>query len=292
MDSLESSNDKKNIFFITYVDSGKLVNSDGTNSFSFIIEGIEKAVHSHGYYLCFMTVSNDNLERELDRLSNNNCAGFILFAPEVSYEQLIYFNNLDIPFVLLENSFIDLSVSSVQENNHQGMKLAIDYLIQSGHKKIGYLTSSLDYNCFKERQHYAKKILKKYGLFNSDEEFFFPIGYPEQESYEGMKNLLCKSQELPDAFLSDCDLVAIGAIKACKDTGHIVPEDFSFVGFDNLPISSMIEPGLTTIHIYKDNLGTEAVELLMKHLRNTAKCTSHTVLFTTLVERNSVSDIN
>lgn len=281
----------KNICFITYIETGELVGADVSNSISFIIEGIEKRTQAHGYYLTFLSVSKEHLEDGIKQAAGSGCAGFILFAPELSKDQLYPFINLGVPFVLLENSYCDLPVSSVKENNSQGIQAALEYLIQSGHRKIGYLTSKLDFTCFKERQQRALELVSSYGL-DSAKSFFFPVGYPDSNSYQGTKKLLDTPPELPTAFLADCDLVAIGAMKAFKEKGYRIPEDISFVGFDNLPICTMVEPNLTTIHVFKNSLGMEAVELLFRLIDKSTDCAVKTELFTSLVVRNSVAVLN
>lgn len=280
----------KNICFLTYVDSGTLVGTEISSSVSFIIEGIEKSIHAHGYYLTFLSVFRERLAEGLERIAKADYAGFILFAPELSKDQLFPFMNLGIPFVMLENAYNELPVSSVKENNCQGIQAALDYLIQSGHRKIGYLTSMLDFTCFKERQKCAVETLCSHGL-EPDENFFVPVGYPDSASYEGTKKMLETPGELPTAFLADCDLVAIGAMKAFKEMGYQIPKDISFIGFDNLPICTMIEPNLTTVHIFKNSLGTEAAELLFRLIEQNTDCPIKAELYTSLIIRNSVSVI-
>ena len=99
---------------------------------------------------------------------------------------------------------------------------------------------------------------------------------------------MLKKAELPSAFLTDCDAVAVGAIKAFKENGFSVPEDISFIGFDNLPLCNMLEPPLTTVHIHKDALGTEAIHLLFRLINGTTDCSVKTELSTKLIVRNSV----
>lgn len=278
---------RKTIFFITYLDSGKLLGADTNTFFSFIVEGIESQVRAFGYTLMCVTIRRENLEAELAYIAASNCAGFIIFAPELAEEQLYPFLSLNLPFVLLENSYEIHGISSVSTNNREGIQAAFNYLVEAGHKKIGYLASGLNYNCFLRRQLYAQEFAKQKGFYDF-EQYVFSVGYPDASSYEGTKELLSQKTELPSAFLTDCDAVAVGAIKAFKENGFSVPEDISFIGFDNLPLCNMLEPPLTTVHIHKDTLGTEAIHLLFRLINGTTDCSVKTELSTKLIVRNSV----
>ena len=93
------------------------------------------------------------------------------------------------------------------------------------------------------------------------------------------------------AFLADNDLVAIGAMRGMQQLGYAIPEDFSFIGIADRPISSLIEPKLTTIRVPKERFGAEAVSQLVQQLDQ--PCTSYVKVAVNgeLVIRDSVKSL-
>ena len=72
----------------------------------------------------------------------------------------------------------------------------------------------------------------------------------------------------PDAFMAATDVMAIGVIKCLKNRGISVPEDVNVIGFDNIPLTTLIEPSLTTIAQPIKKLGIEAMNILIKKINN------------------------
>ena len=109
-----------------------------------------------------------------------------------------------------------------------------------------------------------------------------------QNGYRYMKELLNSRQksDLPDSFLATSDLLAMGAIKACRELGYKVPGDFGFISFDNLDISPFVSPALTTIEQNQVQMGTELFDLVCRLQKdNTIK--AQIVLPQTLIVRES-----
>ena len=90
------------------------------------------------------------------------------------------------------------------------------------------------------------------------------------------------------ALFSSHDLMAIGAYEAVFNRGLSVPDDISIVGHDNIRISSLVRPKLTTINTFKKNLGEAAVDLLMREMQGLGGVSLEEVFRTELVERESV----
>ena len=126
------------------------------------------------------------------------------------------------------------------------------------------------------------------------EKFTYTIGYPIDQAAEGILPVLKKHKksELPTAFLADNDLVAIGAMQGMKEFGYQLPDDFSFVGNADRPISSLVEPKLTTIRVPQERFGSEAVFQLIQQLQNQETSFTRVEINGELIVRDSVKDIN
>ncbi len=273
-----------NIGFIIYRAGMKLLEYD--SFFPLIIDGIDSAAKVNGYTISFITIDKSDVQEGIRRIKEANCCGIVIFATEMKEADLQPFIDSKLPFVLLDNHFNNYNINTVEVGNEQGTYRAVRYLYECGHRKIGYLRSDVDINRFLDRRKYAFHAMKEFGI-EDPERYEFVIGYPTEVAYQEMKKLLEKNVKLPTAFLSDNDQVAVGAMKACKEYGLRIPEDISFIGFDDRPVCFLSEPQLTTVAIPREDFGAEAVRLLLRgingdsiHIRSSICCK--------LIKRSSV----
>ena len=105
---------------------------------------------------------------------------------------------------------------------------------------------------------------------------------------EKLKKYLEEHQKLPTVFMADNDLLACRALRVFKEKGIRVPDEVSFVGFDNRTICSFVEPSMTTIQLPAEEMGELAVELLMKCLEHSLSTTMKYKINPKIVINNSV----
>lgn len=281
------------IGFVIFKRGGELV--EQTPFFPLILTGVEKTAKTHGYHLFVINFSTkENLEEQMNYIIRLGCKGIVIFATEMIGDDIEPFLQLDVPFVLLDNYYIDRHINSVALNNEQGTYALVEYLYRKGHRKIGYLGSRVNIASFIERKESYFRALRKFGLHDM-EPYCVDIGYPESNACDGLLKLLRDGIATPTAYISENDVVAYGAVMALKAFGLRVPEDISVVGFDDRPICTLIEPTLTTVRIPRFRFGSEAVELLVNKIRQAAeKVESHVKVevCVELIERESVRDIS
>ncbi len=263
--SVPTQTTSKTLSFVLYKEKGHLLGSN--TFFPLILEGIESSARKAGYSLNVINIERTNLERELSYITDSGCAGYVIFATEMHEDVVSQFESLGLPFVIFDNDFLDKDLDCVKVNNQQGTYIAAKYLAAMGHKKIGYLSSGLAINSFLERQKYALEAIRHFAP-DSPADNVYTIGYAHENARDGMDSLLktVNVKDLPTAFLVDNDLVAIGAMQSLKAHGYRVPEDFSFVGYDDRPICTLTEPPLTTVQLPRERFGASAVELLIRRL--------------------------
>ncbi|MBR2188329.1 MAG: LacI family DNA-binding transcriptional regulator [Eubacterium sp.] len=278
---------ERQIAFVNFKDKGELL---GMNSFfPLILDGIERTVRENGCRLTVLNIEKAKLDEQLKWFHESRCAGLVLFATEMKSADAKKFAALNIPFVVLDNEFYDVSADSVKLNNQQGTWLAARFLAEEGHKRVGYLSSGVDINSFHERQRCAVNALEESGIEDAAKHIY-TIGYPHESAEEGMMQLLKSrsKEELPTAFLTDNDLVAVGAMRAMQAMGYRVPEDFSLVGFDDRPICTMISPRLTTVAIPRETFGSSAVDRLINILNGRGREITTIEINCELVKRDTV----
>lgn len=262
-ESSYSEQQNKNIGFIIYRKGGQLL---GFNSFfPLIIDSLQLRARKYGYNLHYINVSHENVKQEINSIKDADCVGYVIFATEMQSEDLIPFKKMGIPYVLLDNHFDDEEINVVKVNNQQGTFLSVKHLYERGHRKIGYLRSGLQIRSFTERYKSAMDAMKQFGI-NDAEKYVFEVGYPSENAVKNMKEIIESGVELPTAFLADNDLISVGAMKALNDAGIDVPGEISFIGFDDRPICTLINPQLTTIQLPREIFGSEAMELLHRIL--------------------------
>lgn len=285
---MEPPGETRSIGFIIYTATGDLL---GYNSFfPFIMEGLENRARKYGYNICFITVRKENIQYDIQHIKDAGYCGCAIFATEMHEDDIAHFMKLEIPLVLLDNCFNTYSLNSVKINNQQGTYLAVQYLVKHGHKKIGYLRSGLDIDSFKERYRSAVNAMLSFGI-EMPEQYTYTIGYRTEAAAEGMTKLLEKGIGLPTAFLADNDIVAAGAMLACHEAGIKIPEELSFIGFDDRPECILCNPQLSTIRISRQYFGAEAIEVLIRMLNGETNIQMKIEIGTEMVERGSVYSV-
>lgn len=280
----------KNIGFVIYKNNGMLL---GMNSFlPLILDGIESSARNHGYNLLLISIERGDIENQIKYIQAANCKGYVIFATELQEEDLYYFDQIQLPYIVFDNYFIDRNINCIKVNNEQGTYLAVKCLHRLGHRKVGYLSSGLEINSFKEREKFAKSAIRFFKM-EAPDRYSYTIGYPNDTAETNMLQLLqnLSKSELPTAFLADNDLVAVGAIQALKKSGIRVPDDISVIGYDDRPICELIDPPLTTIRLPRAAFGAEAVERLIYMLERSSDQCIKVEINGELVMRSSTSAI-
>ena len=248
------------IYFVVYKKHGAVVTD--TPFFSEVSEGVDLTCKRLSYYLNIQYLhEEDDIEALLADWGRIGCRGIILLGTEMQARDLDPFLGTDIPLVLLDNYFEELCVNSVLINNIQGAYIATDYLIRKRKTQPGYLHSSYSINNFEERADGFYKAIRKHGMCTS-RSVVHRLTPSVEGAYADMKELLSQNEPLANCYFADNDLIAAGAARAFKEAGYRIPQDIAIVGFDNMPISTYIEPPLTTIHVPKQYMGQAAVQRL------------------------------
>jgi len=182
-----------------------------------------------------------------------------------------------------------ISFKKVVIDNEQGGFLATKHLIEKGHKKIAFISGGLERASFLLRYEGFKKAMG----FNNIPicEDYVKIGGLEK-GYEFMQELL-ELETPPTAVFFANDLNALLGYKALNDKGLKIPNNISIVGFDDIAMAKYSDPPLTTIKVYKEEIGSIAVRKLLDDIRadNPSNIAVTTIMPVKLIERESVRKI-
>lgn len=270
-----------------------LIISDIRNPFfAEVARGVEDAAHQAG---CDLVLCNSDLHPEkqlryVNSLVAKGIDGIIInWAAGLNRREEELLLSHGVPIVLLNSPIgIDL-LSTVSVDNFQGGFLAGSYLINLGHRKLAFIGGPEDQSRVAERKRGFLKANEKLTGRNK------PVVLHGDQSFSGGYQMAWKIiAEHPDvtAVFTHNDVMAFGLLRACSEAGRRVPNDISVVGFDNVDISQMIQPPLTTINQPKYEIGQAAVELLMRlKLEPERSEPVHRVFGVSLVERQSAAQL-
>lgn len=253
---------------------------------SAVIEGIEIKLREKGYYLM---VRNARSEDELFSLLRNwNMDGLILIGlfQDEFFEKLM---KADVPFVLVDSYIDNQKILNIGLEDCYGGYMATKHLIDKGHRNIIFASPIIKENgVVEERFKGYKKALKEAGIPYERKNVY----QQEITIIEGIE-LGHKLSERDDvsAIFATADILAAGIISGLNEKGKRVPDDYSVIGFDDLYISSLTAPRLTTIHQDVQEKGKIAAEALISVIEGQTIEKNNITLPVTLVERHSVKDI-
>lgn len=277
----------QSVYFIIYKKHGGVVAD--TPFFSELSDGISLFFRKHNVKLKISYIYEDEetLQKQIDDIQYSDCSGIILLGTEMTTEDLKPFLKLPIPLLLLDAYFETIPCDCVMINNTQGAYIATRYLLRKCKGKPGYLRSSCPISNFGERANGFFNAVRSFGL-SASQCIVHNLTPSMEGAYADMLEIIKSGENLADCYFADNDLIAVGAIKALKHCGYRIPEDISIIGFDNLPISSVIDPSLTTIHVPKKFMGEMAAKRLMWLMKEPHQPPLKIELTTELIVRNSV----
>ncbi len=255
--------------------------------FSELVKGMEDKSGESGYnvLLCNSYLSHKKELDYLEILRDKEVDGIIFLTTNETAEQTAFFKDFGKPVVVVDRQFQAMDLPSVGIDDHKAAFTAVNYLINLGHKNIGMVRSALQ-----DRSHgYNRydgycKAMEGAGLqVNPDN--VIEGDFSVKSGYNAMLKLL-SSGKPPSAVFFANDLMAVGGIRCITDSGMKVPDDISVMGFDDIPISSMFIPSITTTRQPFFDIGSKAMEKLIDFIHK-KEIEQYTVFETDLMLRNS-----
>jgi LacI family transcriptional regulator len=250
-----------------------------------LLKGAARAVRDSGYELVVysgggLRRSRQGWERRyLSRVSGTLTDGTVLVTPTVVDVQE------GAPVVAVDPHTGASLLPTVTSDNLEGAIRATEYLIRLGHRRIGFLAGRPDLESARLREQGFRQALHEAGI-SLDPELVRVGGY-EMDLAEGPARELLALRPRPTAVFAANDLMAIQMMRVAEMIGLRVPDDLSVIGFDNIPESALTEPGLTTIAQPIQDMGFEAVRMLVSLIDQTFSGPRQVTLPTSLVVRHS-----
>ncbi len=232
-----------------------------------ILAGIKAGLRKDKYDLILYTVDPTSQDvTPYEKLCNDRKVdGAIVEGLKLSDPYIEEIKNTEIPTVLIDIPILNDKVGYVSSDNVQAAFEATSYLIKLGHKNIGFINGHNDAAVSFERLEGYKKALYKNNIPYKDEYVVFD-DFTQDGGYNCFRKMIFENPEITAVFHAS-DLMAIGSLKAAQDLGMQVPDDISIVGFDDIELSSLITPGLTTIRQENYKIGYMAARHLVSIIK-------------------------
>ncbi len=271
---------------------GHTLNRDHDVFIADYIEGLGRGAKQHGMSLEILTFKTTPIEKIIEAAAESSAPGLIVLGTELSSADIAQFRAVDKPLVFIDTFDYYQPFDFVDMNNEESVYTIVSYLAERGHRDIGFVRSSMETRNFKLREEGFKKSLDLLGL-EFRERACFSVDSTYHGAYADMKRELAAGRALPTALFCANDIIACGCMRAFAEAGIRIPEDVSIIGFDDLPLSSVMEPGLTTIKVSKAQIGRMAMQTVTARFTKEGDGPSVKVLISgELVERNSVKSLN
>ena len=211
-----------------------------------------------------------------------------------SEKQIAQMEKICSSIVFVDSSPDEQKYDSVVLNFKLGVEEALNYLIQKGHKKIGFMgpTYKLDQKkrpAPEVRWQYFTEYMKKEGLY--EERWMIDTGNTGEDTRERVGNWMRSMGKLPTAILAYNEETAITAASVFRNSELNIPSDISIISFNDTPLSILIEPPLTSINAPLMEMGEMAVKLLTERIEDIHHLPCKVVMPLALTERSSVIEI-
>jgi len=266
---------------------GLLISDIRNLFFAELARGAEDAAYAAGYdiVLCNSDLHPEKQWAYLNSLREKRVAGIVMNTIlNLSEAQQTTLAKYRIPIVLLNRQSSDSPFSTLSADNVAGGELAASYLIALGHKVIAHFTGPQNHGNLSDR---CRGFLR---VCESAAAQVQAIVLHGDHSYNGgyeMTGKLLSEHRNVSAIFAGNDMMAFGVLRALSERGLAVPKDISLLGFDNVEISGIINPPLTTIDQPKYELGRGAVEILLLQAEGNDWVPVHRSFGVRLVERRS-----
>jgi LacI family gluconate utilization system Gnt-I transcriptional repressor len=265
-----------------------LVPSLSNAVFTEVLAGIQDALEADDYQILIGNTRYSDKEEEklLGIYLQSNPDGILLSGLKHSarVEQLLTTSR--VPIVSMMDMSTDPNQLTVGFSQYQAGIAMTRYLIDKGHKRIGFVGAQLDERTLKRADGY-RKAMQEAGL--ADPRLEVMVAEPSTIALgaELLGRILAQAPDCSAVFCCNDDL-AHGAIFQCQRRGIAVPQQLAICGFNDLPASAWMNPSLTTIGTPRYRIGFEAATLLRSVIKgNTPAATSIDLGFTLMARESA-----
>lgn len=280
--SYSKKNIKKNIFGCV---QRLTVEGNKDNYFTTILSGVSSGLSSHGKSLKFVFTQFDFESNNYQNIFKTYPNGLIIMG-NINYDAYKYLKTKIKYIVGIDTSYVD--IDNIRYNRFEAGVQAVEYLIDCGHKQIGYIGANIHTDKIVNLGRYEafNRVLSIHNL-TINPNWIIDSKWEKQTCFNETVKLF-QSENRPTALFVASDYMAITAIAAINSLGFKVPDDVSIIAISDIAEAAYTTPPLTTVSIPQKEIGKIAAETLLQRINGDSTITKQIYVPTKLIIRNSV----
>jgi LacI family transcriptional regulator len=253
-----------------------------------IIRGIAEELASDEREMLINATYQDAVrERErVDFLTRGLVDGVLRVAPVLEDDTLEVLRRRGLPCVVVDPRRIDVALPRVTVDNYVGARQGAQHLLDLGHTRIAYIRGNADLESSAVRYQGFRDALRLAGV-DVDERMVAECDFTYTQGFRIASTLI--TEHRPTALMAGADLIALGAVDAARACGLRVPDEFSVVGFDDLPQATQTFPALTTVRQPLHDMGQLAARMLSNLIDDRPLMMKHMQMPTELIVRGTTA---
>lgn len=256
--------------------------------YPFIVAGAEAFLGEHGYHLLFTSLDEETMQKPqtFAPVAEQRVDGLILAGPSISANFILYHLSQNVPLVMIDHCLQNVEVNCVLNDDFGGEYQAARHLLSKGRQRIVFLSGPKEWLSSRERgRGYAQALAEA----NLPARAIYAHETTIASGESAMEEALQRWPDL-DGICAANDAMAIGAMRILSRHGLRVPEDVAVFGFDDIQWARLATPSLSTLHVYKRQLGMLAAQRLLDMLTYPNLPPVKVTVSTCLVLRQSSGD--
>ncbi len=260
--------------------------------FSSVISGIQDLLNPLGVNM-IIGQSNESYNEEksiVNTFASIRVDGFLISpsSETKNFDHLQMLTDNNIPLVIFDRDCEGIDVDKVFVDEYKGAFQAVEHLVKTGCRRIAHIAGSSTLSTSRHRLEAYKDALKLHNIPVNEEYIVESEGFAPEHGIDPTKKLLALPNP-PDAIFTINDGVAIGSMYVIKNSGIVIPDQISVIGFDDDPHSSYFKPSLSTVWQPTYEMGMLSARILMKRVNSNNDLSKIRVekLFPELIVRGS-----
>ncbi|MFD0023224.1 LacI family DNA-binding transcriptional regulator [Streptomyces sp. NPDC058382] len=254
--------------------------------FSDIVRGVGAALADTEMQLLLTLVGSDRERRRLAQyLTAHRVDGVLLVSVHADDPLPDLLEQLGMPAVMNGRRSATEPLPSVDSDNFEGARGAVEHLASRGRRSIATITGRLDVYASQRRLDGYRKAVSEAGL-EADERLIARADFSEEGGVQAMRELLARRPDV-DAVFAASDLMAAGARQVLREAGRRIPDDVALIGFDDSAVARHMDPALTSVRQPIEEMGRTMTRVLLEKIAGESGERHQIVLPTELVVRDS-----
>jgi len=252
-----------------------------------LIQGFEDVAVEHGYEILISSTNYDpeRMKRCIRRMVERKTEGVAVMTFGIEEPLLEQLAERKVPLVFVDVGPDRPGISLLRVDYHHGIRQGVQHLAALGHREIAFVAGPLRLHSAQSRLAAFRRAVEECGITIDLSRIV--EGDHTMEGGKAAAEKLLTGEELPTAIMCSNDVTAIGVLHAAYRKGMRVPDDLSIIGFDNIHLTQMTIPPLTTIQMSCFELARAAVMALKAHVEGSPKAKREHLIETQLVVRES-----